>query len=84
MSAFVSWTSKHPPEKVYLVQWDHIEALHGKRRDVRRMHVWCDAESLKGEIEHLERREMEYSVTEYSKNTIPIPASDSEQVNAAS
>lgn len=68
MSAFVSWTSKHPPEKVYLVQWDHIEAERDGKKDIRRLHVWCDAESLQGELGHLERRKMKYSVTEYSKN----------------
>lgn len=68
MSGFVTWSKGEPPAVVYLVQWDHIEGERGGKPDVRRMHVWCDEESLKGEIQHLARRKVKFKVWRFDRD----------------
>ncbi len=65
MSAHTTWQSVHPPKLVFLVQWDHVEAIREGKPDVRRMQVFCDETNLDAEVKHLERRKVKYTVTKY-------------------
>lgn len=67
MSAFVNWQSREPPEVAYLVQWDHVEGERNGKPDVRRMHAWCDESSLKSEVQHLERRKVQFKVWRFDR-----------------
>ena len=65
MSAHTTWQSVHSPKLIYLVQWDHVEAIREGKTDVRRMQVFCDETNLDAEVKHLERRKVKYTVTKY-------------------
>ena len=66
MSAHVTWQSKSPPETAYLIQWEHEEFERDGKKDIRRMHVWCDEQSASEEIKHLVRRRVKFWMYKYS------------------
>lgn len=76
MSAHTTWQSVHPPKIIFLIQWDHVEAIREGKPDVRRMQVFCDENSLDSEVKHLERRNVKYTVTKYLAETQELKIHD--------